>query len=153
MKSIIIYFSASGNTRNVANRIKEKTGSDVFEILAAHPYSDEDLDWTDPNSRINIEVKDSSYRAPIANKLDNLDDYELIYLGFPVWWYTFPSIVKNFIETYNLEKRNIKVFCTSGSTTGDEVYNHIKNDYPFIKSVKRFTSGTSDEDMDKWINS
>ncbi len=152
MKELIVYFSATNNTRRIAELIKEVTSADIFEIEPVNKYTDEDIDWESPNSRINIEIKDPSYRCPIKNKVENFDLYDVIYIGFPVWWYTCPSAVKTFLESYNFKNKKVIVFCTSGSTLGNDVYDKLKDDYSFIKKVTRLSVNSTKEQIEKWIS-
>ena len=116
MTSLVAYFSASGITKSVAEKLAKVTNSDIYEIEPEVKYTSEDLDWTNPKSRTTIEMKENKeFRPPIKNKVDNIDIYNTIFLGFPIWWYTAPTIVNSFLESYDLKDKKIIVFATSGS--------------------------------------
>ena len=104
MKKILVcYFSATGKTKKVAQKVAEIADCESFEIEPVLKYTKEDLDWTDKNSRSTKEMEDKLSRPEIVNKVDNIDDYNTIILGFPVWWYTAPTIINTFIEQNNLK--------------------------------------------------
>lgn len=149
MDKVVCYFSASGTTRLVANKIKECLNCDAFEIEPVTIYTNEDLDWTNKNSRSSVEMNDRSFRPPIKNKLMNIDNYHTIILGFPVWWYTAPTIINTFLEENNLEGKDIYVFVTSGSSSVDGSFNDLKNTYPNLKFIKgsRFQKEVTDDEI------
>ena len=118
-KILVTYFSASGVTKGVAEKIARATGGDLFEIEPVQKYTDEDLDWTNKQSRSTIEMNDKSFRPPVANKLTNPEQYDTVAIGFPVWWYTAPTIINTFIEENDLSGKNAYVFVTSGSSSVD----------------------------------
>ena len=150
MKTLITYFSASGITKKVAERIKDISKSDIFEIEPKEKYSKLDLLWINPKSRSSVEMKDKTSRVEIKNKI-NIDKYDIIYIGFPVWWYTCPHIINTFLESYNFENKIVRLFCTSGSTDAQTVFNSIKEEYNFIKDCKRLTLKTSDDEIKEWL--
>ncbi len=116
--TLVAYFTASElrTTERVAKRLAEATDADLFEILPALAYTTEDLDWKDEDSRSTIEMKDSTARPEIAEKLENMDQYTTIYVGFPIWWYTAPRIINTFLEQYDLTGKTIIPFATSGGS-------------------------------------
>lgn len=150
MKTLITYFSASGVTKKVAEKVKEISGADIFEIEPVKKYSKLDLLWVNPKSRSSVEMKDKTSRVEIKNKVD-INKYDIIYIGFPVWWYTCPRIINTFLESYSFDNKIVRLFCTSGSTDADTVFNSIKDDYKFIKDCKRLTLKTSDEEIKEWL--
>lgn len=152
-KILVTYFSASGVTRGVAEKIARATGADIFEIVPVQKYTDEDLDWTNKQSRSSIEMNDRSFRPAVANKLTNAEEYDTIVIGFPVWWYTAPTIVNTFIEENNLAGKNAYVFVTSGTSSVEGSFNDLKNAYPDINFVKgrRFMGTESSEEINKWM--
>ena len=113
---LVAYFSASGITAKVAQEIVQEINADIFEIKPVNPYTDADLDWTDSNSRSSIEMKNLSFRPEIAEKLDNMENYDTIFLGFPIWWYIAPTIINTFLESYNFTGKTIIPFFTSGGS-------------------------------------
>jgi flavodoxin len=126
---LITYFSASGTTKSVAEAIASENGYDIFEILPEVAYSPADLDWTDKNSRSTIEMNDKSFRPPIKEVCD-VSGYDIVVIGFPVWWYTVPSIINTFIESVDLAGKKIKVFCTSGGSGVDKCVSDLADAYP-----------------------
>ena len=105
MKKLVAYFSASGVTRTAAKRVAEAAGADLFEIKPAQPYTHADLDWMDKKSRSTIEMNDKTARPAIAEKLSNMADYDVVFIGFPIWWYVAPRIIETFLESYDFELR------------------------------------------------
>ena len=111
-KILVSYFSASGVTKKVAVKVAESIKADLFEIEPVQKYTDEDLNWHDKKSRSSIEMQDKTSRPEIRNTVSNIDEYDTIIIGFPVWWYTAPTIINTFIEENNLEGKNVYVFVT-----------------------------------------
>lgn len=116
MNKLVAYFSASGTTAKVAETLAEAIGADIFEIEPAVPYTKADLDWHDPHSRSTIEMKNPASRPEIAVKRDNMEKYDMIFVGFPIWWYVAPTIINAFLESYNLSGKTIIPFATSGGS-------------------------------------
>lgn len=152
MKKLVAYFSASGVTEKLAKRLAEVTNGDLFEIVPTEPYTDADLDWTDKNSRSTIEMKDKSFRPQVANKLSNMDEYDCIYLGFPIWWYVAPTIVNTFLEEYNLNGKIIIPFATSGGSDMGRTNDFLKDSCKGanLKEGKRFRTSVSSEELKSW---
>ena len=115
-KKLVAYFSASGITQKAAERIAKISGSDLFEIKPSVPYTKEDLDWTNKNSRSSVEMKNPDSRPEIANKIPNINEYDTIFIGFPIWWYVAPTIIDTFIESYDFSGKTIIPFATSGGS-------------------------------------
>lgn len=141
---LVAYFSASGVTRNVAEKIANENGYDIFEIVPEEIYTPEDLDWTDKNSRSTIEMNDRQFRPPIVKSCD-VSGYDTVVIGFPVWWYTAPSIINTFIESVDLSGKTIKAFCTSGGSGIDKCVNDLASSYLELDFAKgmRFTGDVS----------
>ncbi|MGI6223982.1 MAG: flavodoxin [Prevotella sp.] len=153
-KVLVAYFSATGNTKAAAEKLHAVTGGDLFEIQAAQPYTEEDLDWTNEKSRTSVEMrKTPDFRPAIAKKVDNIDEYDILYIGFPIWWYTAPTIINTFIESYNLEGKTIRFFATSGGSTPDKALKLFKEKYPKLhfKDCK-LLNGASEDEIRKWVN-
>lgn len=131
-KVLVAYFSATGTTKKAAEQLAEVTNADLFEIVPEQLYSEADLDWHNDKSRSSVEMKDLSSRPAVKNggKVDNIDQYEMVYIGFPIWWYTAPTIVNTFIEANNLEGKVIKPFATSGGSTIEKSTEDLKKTYP-----------------------
>lgn len=115
-KTLVAYFSASGVTKKTAEKLAAAANADSFEIIPVQPYTDEDLDWTDKKSRSTIEMNDPSSRPAIAEKLENMGGYEIVFVGFPVWWYVEPRIIDTFLESYDFSGKTVVPFATSGGS-------------------------------------
>ena len=154
MSNILVsYFSASGVTKGVAEKIANAVNGDLFEIEPVQKYTDEDLDWNNKQSRSTIEMNNRSFRPPVLNKVSNINEYNTVIIGFPVWWYTAPTIINTFIEENNLEGKNVYVFVTSGGTGSEGSFRDLKNTYSNINfiSSKRFRGNESKEEYINWI--
>ena len=112
MKTLVAYFSATGTTKGVAQQLAEVAGADIHEIKPEKPYTDADLDWQDKQSRSTIEMKDKSSRPAITDKLTNMQEYDVVYVGFPIWWYTCPTIINTFMESYDFKGKTVIPFAT-----------------------------------------
>lgn len=153
MNKIVCYFSASGRTKEVAENISKAIEADIFEIEPVEKYTNEDLNWMNKQSRSSIEMSDKSSRPQIKNKVTNIDDYESVIIGFPVWWYTAPTIINTFIEENNLSNKKIYIFVTSGGSGETGSFNDLKEAYPDLNfvSAKRFSGRESNEEYLSWI--
>jgi len=154
MKKILVsYFSATGTTKKVAERLAEIADCDIFEIEPMVKYANEDLDWTNKNSRSTKEMEDKNYRPEIKSKIENINIYNTIIIGFPVWWYTAPTIINTFIEQNDLNDKDIYVFVTSGGTSYEGCLSDLENTYPNLKFVSgiRLNGQESVDDIVNWI--
>ncbi len=153
-KILVSYFSASGVTRGVASKIAEYIGGDLFQIEPVNKYTSEDLDWNNANSRSSIEMNNPSSRPVVRSKVSNLNDYDTVLIGFPVWWDLAPTIINTFIEENNLENKKIYVFATSGGSSVINSFNTLKNTYSNLSfvSARRFASNVSDNDIKDWLD-
>ena len=115
-RKLVAYFSASGATAKVAETLAEAIGADIFEIEAEVPYTKADLNWRDPKSRSFIEMNSPDSRPMIARRRDNMDEYDTVFVGFPIWWYVAPTIINTFLESYDLRDKTIIPFATSGGS-------------------------------------
>lgn len=115
-KKLVAYFSASGTTKKAAEHLAKAAGADLFEIKPAVPYSRADLDWTNKKSRSSIEMQNPDSRPAIAEQLPNIEDYDTIFIGFPIWWYVAPTIIDTFVESYDFSGKTIIPFATSGGS-------------------------------------
>lgn len=116
MRKLVAYFSASGVTAKVAESLAEAIGADIYAIEPETPYTAGDLDWTNQRSRSSMEMNDPASRPAIIDKRDNMDDYDVVFVGFPIWWYVAPTIINTFLESYNLTGKTIIPFATSGGS-------------------------------------
>ncbi len=151
---LVAYFSATGTTKGVAEKIAAITGGDLYEIVPAVPYSEADLNWSDRNSRSTIEQNDKSVRPAIGSADISLEGYTTIYLGFPIWWGEEPRILDTFVEKYSFEGITVIPFCTSSSSG-------IGRSGPNMEALagsgtwlqgKRFGGGVSEADLQSWID-
>ena len=149
---LVAYFSASGVTKGVAEKMASENGYDIFEIVPEEIYTPEDLDWTNSDSRSTIEMNDKSFRPPIR-KSCNVGEYDIVAIGFPVWWYTAPTIINTFIESVDLTGKKIKIFCTSGGSGVDKCVSDLQSTYPELSFAKgmRFIGDVSK--AKEWIES
>ena len=153
-KAIVAYFSATGTTKGVAERLAGAIGADLFEIKPEQPYTAADLDWRNKQSRSSVEMADRASRPAIAGTVPNLADYTTVFVGFPIWWYREPSIIDTFVESNAaaLAGKTIVPFATSGgSGMGDSTAN-LQALAPDAKVVegKRFRASVSAEDLKQW---
>ena len=115
-KKLVAYFSASGVTGKVAKTLAIAINADLFQIEPVTPYTDADLNWNDPQSRSSVEMQDKTFRPQVKNKVEKMEDYDTIVVGFPIWWYVAPTIINTFLEQYDLTGKKVIPFATSGSS-------------------------------------
>ena len=132
-KKLVAYFSASGVTAQVAKKLAEAVGADLFEIAPKVPYTKADLDWMDAKSRSTVEMKDPGSRPELAAVLPNAADYDTVYVGFPIWWYVAPTIVNTFLESIDLSGKTVGPFATSGGSGMGKTNEHLA---PSCKGAK-----------------
>ena len=125
-KTLVAYFSASGITAKVADKLADALGADIYEIRPAVPYTKADLNWMNKKSRSTIEMNDKTIRPAIANKDARIDEYDTIFLGFPIWWYVAPTIINTFLEKYDFSKKKIILFATSGGSKFGKTVEELK---------------------------
>lgn len=152
-RTLVAYFSASGVTAKVAERLAETIGADIFAIEPEVPYTKADLDWMDKTSRSTIEMNDPSSRPAIARKRDNMEDYDTIFVGFPIWWYVAPTIINTFLESYDLTGKTIIPFATSGGSGMGKTNEKL---LPSCKGAKLLDgmvlkADVSVAELDKWV--
>lgn len=152
-KILVSYFSASGVTKRVAMRLAEVLKGDLFEIKPEKPYSSSDLNWNDQNSRSTKEMNDKICRPKIIDKVSNIAEYDIVLIGFPVWWYTAPRIINTFIEENNLEGKKVYVFVTSGGSSVDGSLTDLKKAYSMINFIsgKRLTGYEDNDEYIDWV--
>ena len=126
-KKLVAYFSASGVTANVARTLAEAANADLYEIKPQVPYTKEDLNWMNKNSRSSIEMKDKAFRPAIADKNADIELYDVIFVGFPIWWYVAPTIINTFLESYDFSGKKIVLFATSGGSSFGNTVKELKN--------------------------
>ncbi|MCR5502017.1 MAG: NAD(P)H-dependent oxidoreductase [Lachnospiraceae bacterium] len=151
-KALVAYFSASGVTGKLAKNLAGAIGADTFEILPERIYTDADLNWQDPDSRSSVEMKDRSSRPAIASKKEDMSQYDVVFVGFPIWWYREPSIIDTFAEEYDFGGKTIVPFATSGSSgigeSGMNIGNLAKDAHVF--AGRRFAANASADELRAW---
>jgi len=155
-KNLVAYFSCSGVTRELAQKISQASGGDLYEIKPAQPYTDADLDWMDKNSRSTVEMQDKSFRPEISGKCENIDDYDTVFLGFPIWWYVAPTIINTFLESYDFSGKTIVPFFTSGGSGAGETDKYLHSSCSNStqwRPAKRFYASETVEELKSWIES
>ena len=130
-----MYFSGTGNTREVANLIAREAGVDIFEIIPEDMYTSDDLNYNDDNCRANREMNDDSARPVISNDLSAVSEYDVIYLGYPIWWGTAPRIIQTFIENCDISGSTVYAFCTSGGSGIEKSISDLQQMYPKVNIV------------------
>lgn len=153
-KAVVVYFSATGTTKGVAERLAAATGADIFEIRPETPYTDADLNWRDSSSRSSVEMSDRSCRPAIAAPVPNVEAYDTVYVGFPIWWGREPSIIDTFIESNAaaLAGKTVVPFATSGSSGMGDTSANLQALAPNAKVVegRRFRASVSAEELKTW---
>ena len=129
-KTLVVYFSATGTTKAAAQQLAKAHNADLYEITPEQSYTAADLDWTNKQSRSTLEMKDKNSRPAIKGRCENIADYDTVWIGFPVWWYTAPTIVNTFIEAHDLSGKVLCVFATSGGSNVTGSANDLKKVYP-----------------------
>ena len=151
MKKLVAYFSATGTTQTLAENLANAIGADLFEIKPKQKYTAEDLDWTNKNSRSTVEMENPSSRPEIENRVQNINDYDTIFVGFPIWWYVAPTIINTFLESYDLSGKTIIPFATSGgSKMGNTNKMLASSCNGKLEEGKRFSSNATKEELKVW---
>lgn len=155
-RKLVAYFSASGVTANAAKRLADAADADLYEIKPEAPYTKADLDWMDKNSRSSVEMKNKAFRPAIADKDADIAEYDVIFVGFPIWWYVAPTIINTFLESYDFSGKTIVLFATSGGSGFGNTVDELKysvSDTAIIKEGKLMNGSTSASDLKKWVES
>lgn len=154
-KTLVAYFSASGVTKGVAEKLAAATGRDLYEIKPAEPYTPADLNWNDKNSRSSVERNDPSSRPALADHAADMAGYACIFLGFPIWWYTAPHIIRTFLESYDFAGKTIVLFATSGGSGLGQTAAELASSCPGaeIKSGKLLNGTLSEAALKQWAQS
>lgn len=152
-RTLVAYFSASGVTAKVAEVLADTIGADLFAIEPEVPYTKADLDWMDKTSRSTLEKNDPTSRPAIARKRDNMDEYDTIFVGFPIWWYVAPTIINTFLESYDLTGKTIIPFATSGGSgmgkTNEKLLPSCKG--AKLLEGKVLKANASAKELDNWV--
>ena len=153
-KKLVAYFSASGVTKKAAELLAKAAGADIYEIVPKMPYTKADLNWMDKQSRSSVEMRDTSSRPEIANTNAKIENYDTIFLGFPIWWYIAPTIINTFLESYDFSGKTIILFATSGGSKFGKAVDGLKQSAPkaIIKEGKILNGRLSEDDLKKWAD-
>lgn len=154
MKKLVAYFSASGVTKAAAQRLAGAAGADLFEIRPETPYTRADLDWRDEHSRSTVEMKNPASRPAIAEKLGNMGDYDVVFLGFPIWWYVAPTIINTFLESYDFSGKTIVPFATSGGSGLGDTEKVLRPLCPGSVTWRpgKLLNGASEQELKSWVS-
>lgn len=154
-KKLVAYFSASGVTAKLAENLADAIGADIFEIEPEIPYTNADLDWTDKTSRSTVEMNNPNSRPAIKYVRDNMDEYDTIFVGFPIWWYVAPTIINTFLESYDLSGKTIIPFATSGSSGMGKTNEKLLSSCKGAKLIegKRFNANATKTELSAWVDS
>ena len=155
-KKLVAFFSASGVTKNVAKILAEASDADLYEITPKVPYTNADLDWRDNHSRSSVEMRDKMSRPEITNTDAKVEDYDVVFVGFPIWWYVAPTIINTFLEAYDFSGKTIILFATSGSSGFGKTVEHLKgsvSDTAIIKEGKLLNGHQSVDALKSWVDS
>ena len=153
-KSLVAFFSASGTTKDIAERLAKVAGADIYEIEPEVPYTQEDLNWMNKKSRSSIEMGDPASRPAIKEKDAKISEYDTIYLGFPIWWYIAPTIINTFLEKYDFSGKRIVLFATSGGSGFGKAVDGLKGSVAqdtIIEEGKVFRGRASDAELKKLL--
>ena len=154
-KKLVAYFSASGTTAAVARILAEAAEADLYEIKPQTPYTRADLNWQDKKSRSSVEMNDKSFRPPLADRDTHVEDYDTIFLGFPIWWYTAPTIINTFLESYDFTGKTIILFATSGGSGFGKTAADLKDSAKgaVLRDGKLLNGRQTRESLAAWVNS
>ncbi|MBQ8481290.1 MAG: NAD(P)H-dependent oxidoreductase [Alphaproteobacteria bacterium] len=153
-KVLVAYFSATGTTAEVAKKLATSINADLFDIKPEQPYTAADLNWRDDESRSSVEMKDRNSRPQIASKVEDMSKYDVVFVGFPIWWYREPSIIDTFMESYDFSGKTVVPFATSGTSGMGDSGKNMQELAPNAKVFdgKRFSADVSAEDLKQWAD-
>ena len=153
-KTLVAYFSASGATAKVAKTLAAAIGADLHEIVPVQPYTAADLDWMDAGSRSTVEMKDKKSRPAMAGQVQDMGQYETVFVGFPIWWYQAPRIIETFLESYDFTGKKVVPFATSGGSGLGKTEDILKAVCPGAQWLpgKRLRSGESAGAVQGWVD-
>ena len=151
-RALVAFFSATDTTKRIASMLAKSIDAELFEIVPKELYTKQDLDWTDDNSRSTVEMKDKTCRPKIESHVRDIEKYDVVFIGFPIWWYREPSIIDTFIAEHDMDNKIIVPFATSGGSELEDTYKNIQKLAPKAKveKGKLFQAGVSIEELKKW---
>lgn len=153
-QKLVAYFSASGVTEKVAHHLASAAQADIYEIKPKVPYTKTDLNWHDKQSRSTLEMKDLSSRPELDNHDANIENYDIIFVGFPIWWHVAPTIINTFLESYDFSHKTVVLFATSGGSGFGKTLDYLKGSVSsstILKEGKLLHSFTSQQKLSRWI--
>lgn len=150
----VVYFSATGNTADIAEKVANILNADKFEIIPEEPYTPDDLNYNDDNCRANLEMNDDSARPAISGDMTALTEYDTVFIGYPIWWGTAPRIIDTFFESYDMSGKTVYTFCTSGGSGIGQSIDDLTNLCPdvTISDGRRFNAGATEDDVRQWMD-
>lgn len=153
MKKLVAYFSPTGTTAHLAQTLAEAVGADIFEIKPAVPYKPADLNWMDKRARSTVEMNDPASRPAIASQRDNMAEYDVVFVGFPIWWYQAPRIIETFLESYDFTGKTVIPFATSGGSDMGKTADILRAVCPAANILpgKRMSARESAEAVRAWV--
>jgi len=153
-KTLVAYFSATGTTMEAASRLAQAANADLHEIVPEKQYTAADLNWNDKSSRSSVEMADKSSRPAIASRVENMEQYDTVFVGFPIWWYIAPTIINTFLEQYDLAGKTIIPFFTSGGSGAGETLKYLKPSAPDAHWLNpKNLNYMSQSEMKAWVDS
>ena len=153
-KILVAYFSATNHTEGVAEKLADGLGADLYEITPEQPYTDEDLDYNNSESRSSVEMNDPSARPGISGSVENMEQYDIVFIGYPIWWGEAPRIMSTFIESYDFSGKTLVAFCTSASSgfgSSDSALRSAASEATWLDG-RRFSADASAEDIMEWAD-
>lgn len=153
-KTLVAYFSATGTTMEAATQLAKAANADLHEIIPAVRYTPADLNWRDKKSRSTLEMEDKSSRPAIANRVENMEQYDTVFVGYPIWWYIAPTIINTFLEQYDLTGKTVVPFFTSGGSGAGETMRYLKPSAPGANWVDpKNLNYMGEAEMKSWVQS
>lgn len=153
-KTLVAYFSATGTTMEAASKLAKVANADLHEIIPEVPYTPADLNWRDKSSRSTVEMENKSSRPAIANRVENMEQYDTVFVGYPIWWYIAPTIINTFLEQYDLTGKTVVPFFTSGGSGAGQTMKYLKPSAPGANWVDpKNLNNMGEAEMKNWIDS
>ena len=155
-KKLVAYFSASGTTAKVAKTLAEAAGADLYEIKPAVPYTRADLNWMDKNARSTMEMNDRASRPAISDRNARVENYDTVFVGFPIWWYVAPTIINTFLESYDFSNKTVILFATSGGSGFGQAVAGLRVSVPascVIREGKILNGRQTAQGLKAWLES
>ena len=155
-KKLVAYFSASGTTAKVAKTLAEAADADLYEIKPAVPYTRADLNWMDKKARSTVEMNDRAFRPAIADRNARVEEYDMVFVGFPIWWYVAPTIINTFLESYDFSNKTVILFATSGGSGFGQAVAGLRVSVPascVVREGKILNGRQTAQGLKAWVES